>query len=136
MIDDWQTFLAAGHRLTDYLRYQHYNSLLLAVVTDGAAIYPGQLVESPSQRDVLELYLRMFDREELVLVPELAFNAPLPAIERLLRTGAVSNGPDGDEQDPIGDLQLLNYAGHTRAEVDAAVATSAVGELARVRNAY
>ena len=135
LVDDWQTFWIAGHRLTEYLRYQQHNALLLAV-TEGGAIYPSRFVEpsvrndagrpaaigegdtqngpaqrGPTQKDVLELILRLFDREDLVLIPELQFDAPLQAIERLLR----------DEPSATGDLQLVNAAGRTRAEVDGAL---------------
>jgi hypothetical protein len=115
LVDDWQTFLATGHRLTEYLRYQQHNSLLLTVLTDGATIYPSRFVTSPEQRDVLELYLRSFDREGLVLVPELSFNAPLPAIELLLSVEA-----DSDGAEPVGDLLLVNAAGRTRPPAAAA----------------
>jgi hypothetical protein len=143
LVDDWQTYLAAGHRLAEYLHYQQHNALLLAVLADGGTIYPSRLIEpplrndkahdnngvpsangeGPSQKDVLELYLRLFDREGLALVPELHFDSPLSDLERLIR----------DQPDTSGDLQLVNAAGRTRVEVDAVLPNSAVAELARDR---
>ncbi|HEY2250377.1 MAG TPA: hypothetical protein VGH74_04920 [Planctomycetaceae bacterium] len=104
-VDDWQSCWTAARRLTDYLRYQRHNALLLSVPTAND--------DSPAQTDLVELLLRLFDREDLVLVPELAFNQPLPAIEDLLRNSTESNGTGA-----IGDLLLVNAAGQTRAEVD------------------
>jgi hypothetical protein len=102
-LDDWRTFLVAGRRLTEWLRHQQQSALLLGVYADGAAIYPSERLEpsllfdsgrlasngqDPAPKDVLELLLRLFDREGLALVPELQFNAPLPDLERLLREPA------------------------------------------------
>lgn len=120
-LEDWQTFLLAGRRLAELLRYQQQSALMLAVFAEGATIYPSRLIDSslrydsgrlasngqdPVQKDVLELLLRICDRTGLALVPELQFDAPLSAIERLLREHA----------DSPGDLQLVNGAGHPRAE--------------------
>ena len=90
MVDDWQTYWTAGNRLTDYLRYQRLNALMLSV--------PPINGDSPAQADPVELLLRLFDREDLVLVPELAFHQPLPAVEHLLR-----HSSDADGSDAIGD---------------------------------
>ncbi len=118
-IDDWQTFLTAGRRLTESLHYQQQSALLLAVFADGATIYPSRLIEpsvqhdngrlasngqDPVQKDVLELLLRLFDRASLALVPELQFDAPLPELERLLHENSKSPG----------DLQLVNGQGRPR----------------------
>ena len=101
-LDDWQTFYTAGRRLTEYLDLTGNNSLLLAVLADGSTIYPSRLLEptprydtgtfssvggDPVRKDVLELLYRLFDREQLVLIPELQFSTPLPVLERLLATG-------------------------------------------------
>lgn len=113
-IDDWKTFYQGGARLADYLNFAGYNGLMLNV-WGGGAIYPsetlrptprydtGQLGTSgrdPIRKDVLEMLLRIFDRERLRLVPALQFAAPLPELERLLRRGDDTAGieligPDG-----------------------------------------
>ncbi|MSR60095.1 MAG: hypothetical protein EXS05_21055 [Planctomycetaceae bacterium] len=119
--DDWQTFLVAGRRLIETLHQQGSNAVLLAVAADGAALYPSRYCEAtarfdtgfaassgpdPIQKDVLELWLRQCDREQLIVVPEIQLNSPLPTVERLIReAGASAQG-----------VQLLNAAGQTWAE--------------------
>ena len=57
--------------------------------------------QDPARKDVLELLLRLFDREHLKLIPTLQFSTPLPELEALLRTGGPASdgiqliGPDG-----------------------------------------
>src|SRR5207249_188713 len=60
----------------------------------------------PMQKDVLELFLRLFDREGLVLVPELQFDTPLAAIERIIR----------ERSDSACDLELVDGAGRRRQD--------------------
>ncbi len=53
------------------------------------------------RKDVLELLLRVFDREHLKLIPTLQFSTPLPELEAILRTGGPASdgiqliGPEG-----------------------------------------
>ena len=69
---------------------------MISVLADGSTIYPSALLEptprydtgmffdtaaDPLRKDVLEMLLRLFDREELQLIPALEFAAPLPALE-------------------------------------------------------
>ena len=101
-LQDWRTFYQAGTRLVDYLRYAGYNALVLSVAADGSAIYPSELLEptprydtgtffasgqDPMRKDVLEMLLRLMDREDLRLVPTLEFATPLPALEAVRRRG-------------------------------------------------
>jgi len=131
-LDDWQTFLLAGRRLTEFLQYQQQSALMLGVFAEGATIYPSRLIDSslrydrgrlasngqdPIQKDVLELILRMFDRAGLALVPELQFDAQLPAIERLL----------GEYSDTASDLQLVDGEGRPRAQAHDISAASTPG---------
>ncbi len=123
--DDWQTFLGAGRRLIETLHSEEQSGLLMAVLAEGATIYPSQFVEpslrfdngrqapngqDPVTKDVFELVLRLCDRAGLAVIPELQFDAPLPALERMLIE------PDDSSE----DLQLLNDEGRTPAETDAA----------------
>jgi hypothetical protein len=115
-LPDWCTFYLGGLRLIEYLKHIGYDGLMLSVLADGAAIYPSSQLQSalhydggilfsngqdPLRKDVVELMLRMFDRENLKLIPAIAFNAPLPAIEDLKRhdvgrtSGVEWIGPDG-----------------------------------------
>ena len=101
-LQDWRTFHQAGTRLVDYLHYAGYNGLVLSVAADGSAIYPSQVLEptprydtgvffasgqDPMPKDVLEMLLRLMDRENLQLVPALEFATPLPALEAIRRRG-------------------------------------------------
>ena len=99
-LNDWQTFYDGTARLTDYLHYAGYNAAMVAVLHDGSALYPSRLLEStprydngvflssgqdPIRKDVLELMLRVFEREQIQLIPLLHLTMPLPELERLLR---------------------------------------------------
>lgn len=101
-LDDWQTFYEGATRLADYLNFAGYNGLMMSVMADGSAIYPTALVDStprydggirfmtgqdPVRKDVVELLLRVFDREGLKFIPAWQFSTPLPALEELRRRG-------------------------------------------------
>ncbi len=101
-LDDWKTFHQAGTRLVEYLHFSGYNGLMLTVAADGSAIYPSQVLgptprydsgvffatgQDPLPKDVLEMLLRLMDREELQLIPSLEFASPLPALEEIRRRG-------------------------------------------------
>ena len=115
-LDDWQTFYEGVTRLGEYLNYAGYNGLMLAVMSDGSTIYPSALLQptpcydtgpffdsgqDPFRKDVLDLLLRLFDRNGNKLIPVLQFSAPLPALEAQLRehdpqiSGVALIGPDG-----------------------------------------
>ena len=79
-----------------------YGGLMLSVFADGSTIYPSAVVEptprydtgtflaggqDPMRKDVLEMLLRLFDREGLSLVPAVEFASPLPELEAVLRRG-------------------------------------------------
>jgi hypothetical protein len=106
-LDDWTTFYEGGTRLVEYLRHVGYNGLMISVMADGSTIYPTALVaptprydkgslfatgQDPARKDVLEMLLRLFDREQMQLIPALDFSAPLPELEAIARRG----GPEAD----------------------------------------
>ena len=112
-LQDWRTFHQAGTRLVDYLRYAGYNGLVLSVAADGSAIYPSQILEptprydtgaffasgqDPMPKDVLEMLLRLMDRENLQLIPAIEFATPLPNLEAIRRRG----GPEAQGLEWIG----------------------------------
>jgi hypothetical protein len=112
-LDDWVTFHEGGTRLVEYLQHVGYNALMLSVLADGSTMYPSALVEStprydkgllfasgqdPVRKDVLEMLFRLFDREQLQLIPALDFSTPLPALEAILRRG----GPESEATQWIG----------------------------------
>lgn len=117
--DDWVTFLDAGRRYVQYLKFAGYNAAVIPVYHEGATLYPSRLLEptprydsgvffpsgqDPVRKDVLELWLRLFDREGLRLIPAMQFASPLPELEILRRTagdprtsGLAWIGPEGLE---------------------------------------
>jgi len=112
-LDDWRTFYQGGTRLVEYLHHVGYNGLMISVLADGSTIYPSELLQptprydtgvflatapDPVRKDVLEMLFRLFDRENLRLIPMVEFAAPLPALEALLRGG----GPAADGLEWIG----------------------------------
>ena len=115
-LDNWNTFYEGGTRLVSYLQNVGYNGLMLGVLADGSTIYPSALAaptsrydtgifftsaQDPVRKDVLEMLLRMFDREGMQLIPSLEFAAPLPELEAFRRSGDAEAdavqliGPDG-----------------------------------------
>lgn len=115
-VDDWETFYQAGTRLVEYLQYAGCNGAMIAVLADGSSIYPspklqptprydtgllGTAGRDPVRKDVLELLMRLFDRQGLRLLPALEFAAPLPELEAVRRQGGPAAvgldlvGPDG-----------------------------------------
>lgn len=101
-LDDWTTFYEGGIRLVEYLNYVGYNGLMLTVLADGSAIYPSRLLDptpqydtgaffssgqDPLRKDILEMLLRLFDRDGMKLIPAVQFSSPLPELERI-------NGPE------------------------------------------
>ncbi|MGA2068516.1 MAG: family 10 glycosylhydrolase [Thermoguttaceae bacterium] len=115
-LNDWTTFHEAGTRLVEYLQYAGYNALMMCVVADGSALYPSELLQptprydtgvffasaqDPLRKDVLEMLLRLLDREDLQLIPAVELASPLPALEALARRSAEERqglewiGPDG-----------------------------------------
>jgi len=115
-LDDWVTFYQGGTRLVEYLNYVGLNGLMISVLADGSTIYPSKVLQptprydtgaffatgqDPIRKDVLEMLLRLFDREDLQLIPALEFAAPLPELEAILRrrgpesVGIEWVGPEG-----------------------------------------
>lgn len=115
-LDDWLTFHEGGTRLIEYLHYAGYNGLMLSAMADGSTIYPSDAVQptpqydsgamfgtgqDPIRKDVLEMLLRLFDREKLQLIPALEFSATFGDLEEVIRRGGPAAvgmqwiGPDG-----------------------------------------
>ena len=107
-LDDWTTFYEGGRRLAEYLKHAGYNGAVVSVLCEGSSIYPSNLLEptpkydmgvffasgqDARRKDVLEMLLRIFDREGLKLVPAFQFAAPLPELElQLVRGGSEIEG--------------------------------------------
>jgi hypothetical protein len=95
-LDDWVTFYEGVDRLIQHLKSNQYQGAIINVAADGSSIYPSRILstgpkfdsgtffssgQDPIRKDVLELMFRMFAREQLVLIPSLKLNAPLPELE-------------------------------------------------------
>ncbi len=108
-LDDWVTFYEGSRRLVEYLAHTGYNGAIITVAADGGAIYPGARLQAtpryddgvffhsgqdPLRKDVLELLLRMFDREGLRLVPTLQLTSPLAGLEDRRRRACEARSPD------------------------------------------
>lgn len=100
--DDWATFWDGGRRFVEYLKYAGYNAAVVTVACEGSALYPSRRLNptpkydsgayfsngaDPVRKDVLEMLLRLFDREGLTLIPAVQFASPLPELEALRRAG-------------------------------------------------
>lgn len=124
-LDDWQTFYEAGNRLAYYLNYHDFNSVLLAVSADGSSIYPSRyLAPTPrydsgvyhssgqdiTRKDVLELLFRIFDREQLALIPELQFSSIITSLEQVI----------SEEPDESVGIELVNFHGKTWRKTEGA----------------
>ncbi|MFN9343063.1 MAG: hypothetical protein ACK6DB_10785, partial [Planctomycetota bacterium] len=94
---------------------------MLAVVADGSALYPSQLLEAtprfdsgiffstaqdPLRKDVLELLLRMFSRAGLELIPVVTLNGRLPGLEASVREGQANALLLRDSSGRIPDSQI------------------------------
>lgn len=99
-VTDWQTFYEGTQRLVEYLKYAGYNGAFVPILCQGSTLYPSKLLQPTTQfdsgslsstgqdvlrKDVLELMLRLFDREGLRLVPVMQFANSLPELEKLRR---------------------------------------------------
>lgn len=117
-LDDWRTFYEGSTRLVRYLQHVGYNTAVVPALCEGSTLYPSDILqptpkydtgtflthgEDPQRKDVLELLLRLFDRQGLTLLPSLQFDTPLPELERLLR-----ENPHGGT-----GLQLVDHRGRT-----------------------
>ncbi len=97
-VQSWSTFLDGARRLTQYLKLAGYNSAMISVAADGSAIYPSESLrpsprydtgmsvmaasgQDPVRKDILEMLLRVCDREGVRVVPTLQMTSPLPRLE-------------------------------------------------------
>lgn len=115
-LDDWVTFYQAATRLAEYVSFAGYNAVVLSVAADGSTLYPSDrwkptprydsggfslVGADPLRKDVLELILRLADREGFVVIPAIDFSVPLPSLEEAIRNRGERGrnlrwiGPDG-----------------------------------------
>jgi hypothetical protein len=97
-VDGWNKFLTAASRLAQQLGASGYNAAIVSIAAEGTSLTPldalgasprfdtGALAASgadPIRKDVLEVLLRIFDREGLKIIPAIELAAPLPRLEAL-----------------------------------------------------
>ncbi|TWU27291.1 hypothetical protein Pla144_20630 [Bythopirellula polymerisocia] len=102
-VQSWSTFLDGARRLTQFLHLSGYNSVFASVAADGSALFPSDILlpsprydtgllaasgQDPKRKDVLELLLRVCDREAVRLVPTLQLDSPLARLEELRSSAA------------------------------------------------
>lgn len=99
-LDDWVTFYQAATRLAEYVTFAGYNAVVLSVAADGSTLYPSDRWKptprydsgsfsltgaDPIRKDVVELILRIADREGFSVIPAIDFSVPLPNLEETIR---------------------------------------------------
>ena len=115
-LDNWETFYEGSTRMVEYLNFVGYNGAMISVNSDGSAIWPcsevaptprydtgafSQSCSDPVRKDALEVLMRMFDRQQMRLIPAMELTQPVPALEAKVRTrdpqtsGLQWIGPDG-----------------------------------------
>jgi hypothetical protein len=111
---DWKTWLDASNRLTEYLRHVGYNGACIPFVHGGGAIYPSSNLPSyvdplrgttatqitdPCDKDIAEVLLRLFDREQLRCVPSIRLSGGIRELDELAvkDDGIYLQPPVGDE---------------------------------------
>jgi hypothetical protein len=100
---DWKTFLSGASHAAEWFSAQGAAGAMVVVYRDGAAIWPSRLTRGaprwdsgaasdagldPVRKDLLGMLCRIHAREGLRLVPAVSFDAPLPALETILASGA------------------------------------------------
>ncbi len=97
-IHTWDTFLTGANRWTQYLKANGFTGAMIVVCGDGSSLYPSAKLQpnprfdsgvyssqgsDPVRKDVVEMLLRIFQREGLTLVPVFHFNGLLPELQSL-----------------------------------------------------
>lgn len=97
-LTDWPTFLQTGQHLVDYLKYSGLSGAAINVLSRDGQLTPNSLVDLGAQidsgrlfrsgqdsvpKDVLECYFRLFDREQLQLIPTVRLDMILPLLEKI-----------------------------------------------------
>lgn len=95
-LKDWQTFHEGATRMIEYLRHAGYEGLSVSVCSEGSSIYPTRLIDaSPKhdtgryfnsgqdavRKDIVEMLMRMCDRERITFILKVQFVAPIASLE-------------------------------------------------------
>ncbi len=100
--EDWTTYLTAANRFASYCHWAGYNGAILSIASEGGALFPSTSLRptprfdrgvfhsdgrDPIPKDVVELLMRVFEREGLRLVLEVDLNSPIAELEEAIREG-------------------------------------------------
>ena len=120
-VQSWATYLTSAQRLVQYLRLNGQNAVFLSVAADGSALYPSDLLQpsprydtgilaasgqDPLRKDILEMLLRVLDREGIDVIPTVQLATPIPRLEGLRR--ATDSRESG--------IEWISYEGNTWLE--------------------
>ncbi len=123
---DWETFLATGRHMVEYLNHAGLSGAAINVLSDAGQLAPHPMVDGGTQvdsgqlftsgqdaipKDVLECYFRLFDREQLQLIPTIRLNMIVPQLEA---AGAIPSSSTGVWlMDAEGQLSAANSKSST-----------------------
>ncbi|MBX3424773.1 MAG: hypothetical protein KF688_03745 [Pirellulales bacterium] len=120
--ETWATYLEAAQRMAQSIRAAGYNAAVIAISAEGASLAPVELSggatafdagldcgggADPIRKDVLELLLRVFDREGLALIPAVRLDGVLPQAEELRRRDPTGAGASVVCLPPAGSVAEL-----------------------------
>jgi len=89
----WLFFYKSMRNMVDYMKYTGLDAVDYLSVGYGDALYPSKLADinerydnlelfsDPMQKDVLEMYLRIFDREGMTFIPEINLHRGVKVFE-------------------------------------------------------
>jgi hypothetical protein len=85
-VTNWQILYESSVRIIDSLHRSGYDGAMINVVSNESMLYPSEKLGTRTVKDSLELLFRLFDREQLTLIPTIDFNFLIPELEIMLRT--------------------------------------------------
>lgn len=131
--DDWLSYFRAANRLIAYLRFAGYDGVTVSIASEGSSLFPSKHLlptpkhdrgvyansaQDPFRKDVVEMFLKMFDREGLQFIPSLEFSTPLPELEQQLAR-------ERDQPGISQGIELMSTLGQRGSEI----ATTKRGEM-------
>ncbi|MDR2704541.1 MAG: hypothetical protein LBC02_02065 [Planctomycetaceae bacterium] len=88
-VTNWQVLYESSVRIIDSLHRCGYDGAMINTVSSESMLYPSEKLGTRTTKDSLELLFRLFDREQLTLIPTIDFNFLIPELEIMLRTNPV-----------------------------------------------
>ena len=160
LVDDWTMLLRGARRSAEWLAAQGAAGAMVGVYAEGGAIWPSAHTlgvrrwfagDGEGGKDMLDMLCRVYAGAGLAIVPAMAFDAPLPALESLVAaeasggdaTGVVLVGRDGRPRrvsaaastphynilDPRVQQAVVDLVAELAARLDSASAVTGIGIL-------